>query len=120
MSSVCWMRLSIEVRWFSKAALWAMNLPSASDARAASSSLNHFIKEVVLLRGGGAEVVADDGVMVVVVVAVVVVVVVEVSSKDPGLVGGVAMTVVGSVAPRSFLGSGWRVQTAERVSIACC
>ena len=115
MSSVCWMRLSIEVRWFSKAVLWAMNLPSASKARAASSSLNHFIKEVVLLRGGGAEVVVDDGVVVVVVVVVVV------SSEDPGLVGGVAMALVGSVAPpRSFLGSGWRVQIAERVSIACC
>jgi len=119
------MRLSIEVRWLSKAALWAMNLPSASEARAASSSLNHFIKEVVLLRRGGASVVVDDGVAVVVVVVVVVAVVVvtvcvEVSSEDPGLVGGVAMTLVGSVAPRSFLGSGWRVQIAERVSIACC
>jgi len=113
------MRTSIEVRWFSKAALWAMNLPSASEARAASSSLNHFMKEVVLLRRGGAAVVVDDGVVVVVVV-VVVIVCADVSSEDPGLVGGVAMTLVGSVAPRSFLGSGWRVQIAERVSIACC
>jgi hypothetical protein len=77
------------------------------------------MKEVVLLRRGGAAVVVDDGVVVVVVV-VVVIVCADVSSEDPGLVGGVAMTLVGSVAPRSFLGSGWRVQIAERVSIACC